>query len=250
MHELKNSITIISPCFKQKNSEHFQQPTNGSLIESIASRSYILNESKIITTYHCEHEVLQRREVYCKDDTTKAGSDELVILQNAAISAVKSLATEIAAFRESSYRKERNCSEALTFHLDEVAFSPSGPTEGGADERKENDIDYLSPYLLQIDNQAALLSKEEQILVRDACLRGMRERLLERANIMQSKLDLARRELSQKQEAYQGMKIRSLDSKQKFEQMCAGATFKIKVLEKRLIRHEDAAIQKYKVRLY
>jgi predicted transcriptional regulator len=69
---------------------------------------------------------------------------------------------------------------------------------------------------------------------------------MERANIMQNRLDMAREQLGRKQEAFQ-KKRRTLDEQQAFEVEVTDDTFRIKVMEKRLSEHEDTAIAKYKV---
>lgn len=101
----------------------------------------------------------------------------------------------------------------------------------------------------QLDNPNGPLTQEEAIKVRDACLQGLKWRLLERANIIKNRLDDARKELCGKQEDFHKDRAsRSLEEKQSFESEVADDSFRIKVMEKRLSEHEDAAIERYKVR--
>jgi len=98
---------------------------------------------------------------------------------------------------------------------------------------------------MQVDSKMPL-SKEEAKLVRDACLRGYKERLIERGNIMQARLDMARRELLAFQETHQAKRGRTLQEKEAYENFCSDQTFKMKVLERRIILHEQNAIAKFK----
>ena len=233
-------------------SEHFEQPTDDSDgWQPVASRSYILNERKIIVIYHCEHEALLRQDLYHKDDITKTVSNgiELIKCENATISAVKILNKEMIELRESHYGQETNQnSNLLILQPGEMKTkSLSHPTGDYADKESKGTIDYLSPYMLQVDKQDSCLSKEDALKVKHACLQGLKERLLERANIMQSRLDKEKEKLARKQEAFQNEIMgRTVDEQEALLKMYEDARFRITVLQKRLNEHEDKAIQKYK----
>ena len=111
-------------------------------------------------------------------------------------------------------------------------------------------LDFLSPFLTNIKD-ISTLTKEDAISIRDACLKTFKDRILERANIMQNRLNVENAKLSQHQANYQhfgdgdGNKHRL--SPEEFEKICSEATFRIKILEKRLAQHEETAVAKYKV---
>jgi hypothetical protein len=79
---------------------------------------------------------------------------------------------------------------------------------------------------------------------RDECLRALRDRLLERAAIIQSRLDEENERLTRKQQSYQ----RQGHGDAEDEEMIAyhdQAVFKIHILQARIQRHEEMALKKY-----
>ncbi len=205
----------------------------------ILSRLFQLNKGDIITNFSCEHEVIQQSEV---NDC----SAELQLLQKKAIKEVKVIQKEINEIRQLMYLQQT--SKNLTFPTQKVVIvQPDVQNVKDNAENGDDGVDYLAPYLMQVDSKMPL-SKVAARSVRDACLRGFKERLIERGNIMQARLDKAKRELFASQETYQAKRGRTLQEKNAFEKLCSDQTFKIKVLETRISLHEQNAISKFKVR--
>jgi hypothetical protein len=232
--------------------EHYGEPDDkAALKESVAIRSYQLIEKRIVLTYHCRHEALRCHDTFDTEDTLKPDSkrEELLKLEASSILAVKKTQDEMIEMREAAFRRDlrlTNSSVSRCVEDEVTTVIPQKYTR--VQEPKESDFDYLSPYLAQLDNPNSPLTKEEATQIREACLKGMKLRLLERANIMQSRLDAAREQLTRKQEAFQNKRTgRTLDEQAAFERVVTEETFKIKVMEKRLSEHEDSAITKYKV---
>mmetsp|Transcript_10574 Transcript_10574/g.24612 ORF Transcript_10574/g.24612 Transcript_10574/m.24612 type:complete len:966 (+) Transcript_10574:92-2989(+) len=126
-------------------------------------------------------------------------------------------------------------------------------------------VDYLTPFLASYQQSSATLegfgstgagsgkgkpnlSKEEAVRVRDACLRSLKDRLLERANIIQNRLNDENARLSKRQATFQRNAGREADplAEADFEKFCAEAMFTIGILEQRLVAHEESALKKYK----
>lgn len=105
-------------------------------------------------------------------------------------------------------------------------------------------FDYLTPFLIMVKDKENI-SKEEAIKVHNSCLEFTKARLLERADIMQLRLDEERKRLTGYQKQHNDS---ILDEKSKqtdeLERICRDSTFKINILEKRLKQHEDACISK------
>ena len=104
--------------------------------------------------------------------------------------------------------------------------------------------DYLTPFLS--DPNERQLAREDALAARDACLRSLKDRLVERANIIQSRLDEENASLSKRQAAFQ----RNRDHMEKgeeeeYERYCADGMLRIQILEQRLQRHEEQSLQKY-----
>ncbi|RHY34614.1 hypothetical protein DYB32_000804 [Aphanomyces invadans] len=115
------------------------------------------------------------------------------------------------------------------------------------------DMDYLSPFLLSVAGHGGggasagrQLSRDEAHSVRDLCLKNLKERLLERANIIQTRLDKENAALAKKQAAFQrSQREHDQGTDEEFERFCSETMFRIQILEQRLTRHEETALQKY-----
>ncbi|RHZ03420.1 hypothetical protein DYB31_016462, partial [Aphanomyces astaci] len=113
------------------------------------------------------------------------------------------------------------------------------------------ETDYLSPFLQSVHShhrtphgggRKQVLSRDDAHNVRDMCLKNLKERLLERANIIQTRLDKENAALAKKQAAFQRSQR---EHDQEFERFCSETMFRIQILEQRLTRHEETALQKY-----
>ena len=84
-------------------------------------------------------------------------------------------------------------------------------------------------------------------MVYKSCTRTLEDRMLERANIIQNRLNEENERLAQCQASYQ-QRLLQIDgqSEQDFEQLCSEINFKIKILEKRLHDHEESSLDKLK----
>merc|ERR1719453_676012 len=107
--------------------------------------------------------------------------------------------------------------------------------------------DYLTPFLQDpISVTDPPLSREEALQAREACLRSLKDRLVERANIVQSRLDDENAALSKKQAAFQRNRDHMDPADEaEFERYCQEAMFRIQILEGRLDRHTELSLQKY-----
>ncbi|RHZ18302.1 hypothetical protein DYB37_011075, partial [Aphanomyces astaci] len=123
------------------------------------------------------------------------------------------------------------------------------PHKAGKDAKAETD--YLSPFLQSVHShhrtphgggRKQVLSRDDAHNVRDMCLKNLKERLLERANIIQTRLDKENAALAKKQAAFQRSQR---EHDQEFERFCSETMFRIQILEQRLTRHEETALQKY-----
>ncbi|KAI9183524.1 hypothetical protein H9P43_004442 [Blastocladiella emersonii ATCC 22665] len=110
---------------------------------------------------------------------------------------------------------------------------------------KEASVDYLSPFLLNVGNAHAL-TREEASAVREACLKALKERLIEKANIIQRRYEEETAAYQRRQQLYsknaEGMSPQETDE---YVAFCNEALFRIHVLEKRLARHKETAPELY-----
>eukprot|EP00775_Hariotina_reticulata_P013287 gene13287-13418_t len=115
--------------------------------------------------------------------------------------------------------------------------------------------DYLLPFLPpgttstnnpQGSSDIGKMTREQALATRERCLRALKDRLIERANIIQARLDEEQSALSRRQASY----ARDRDAltpaeEEEYEHAVDDASFKISILQRRLARHEESALQKY-----
>ena len=110
-------------------------------------------------------------------------------------------------------------------------------------------VDYLTPFLAGGGGARGdqPLQKDDASRVRAACLKSLKERLLERANIIQNKLNDENAKLSKRQATFQRNAGKDGDpaAEAEFEKFCADSMFTIGILEQRLVAHEESALKKY-----
>ncbi|XP_067449650.1 dynein regulatory complex subunit 7 isoform X2 [Thunnus thynnus] len=109
-------------------------------------------------------------------------------------------------------------------------------------QEKEKDI--LAPLLIQLDDAEILLPSEAKRLHRE-CLAMFKQRLVERANLIQERYDKETQELQQKQRWYQKNQLNmTQEQEEEYRTYCAEKTLRIHVAKKRLRMHNEAAPQK------
>eukprot|EP00903_Cladosiphon_okamuranus_P016150 g14905.t1 len=106
-------------------------------------------------------------------------------------------------------------------------------------------VDYLTPFLQHVPDIRSVSAADAQ-RARDACLKALKDRLLERANIINSRLNEETSALAKKQAAFQrNQRDNDANAEEEFEIFCSEAMFRIQVLEQRLVQHEENALKKY-----
>ena len=114
----------------------------------------------------------------------------------------------------------------------------------GTSGTESKGVDYLTPYLRNIKD-ITKITKEEALEVRQACLEALRVRLVERANIIQSRLTDENARLARKQEQFQRSQREGDLSTEDYENYCNQDMFRIHILEQRLVTHDEAALKKF-----
>ena len=104
--------------------------------------------------------------------------------------------------------------------------------------------DYLTPFL-RVVRDINNISKEEALEVRQICLDACKARLVERANIIQARLNDENAKLGRKQEQFQRSQREGDLSTEEYEKYCTEAMFRIQILEQRLVTHEETALKKF-----
>ncbi|XP_053575515.1 dynein regulatory complex subunit 7 [Bombina bombina] len=116
------------------------------------------------------------------------------------------------------------------------------------EERKRQailEMDYLAPFLAQLGEPEKLTRLQAQ-QVKEECLKDLKQRLIEKANLMQARFEKETQELEKKQQWYQqSHSSMNKEDEESYLEYCSEAMFRIEILKKRLSRHKALAPQKY-----
>ncbi|XP_054697079.1 dynein regulatory complex subunit 7 isoform X3 [Grus americana] len=111
--------------------------------------------------------------------------------------------------------------------------------------QEEQDLDYLAPFLIQIDHREKM-TKWQALRIRDDCLADLKDRLINKANIIQARFEKAVEELQKKDQWFQENQNRlSAQEEDDFLARYSQSTFHIHILALRLKREKQTAAQKY-----
>ncbi|KAG5487662.1 hypothetical protein LSCM4_08107 [Leishmania orientalis] len=122
---------------------------------------------------------------------------------------------------------------------------------------EESRKDYLAPYIAKLEMPADFdgnylgvrLSVDQAKQVRDEALQELKDRLIQRGRIMQSRMDKEKEEFNKRQQLYRkncdASALEGDKDTEAFALYCKEATWRMKVLDERLLQHIDHASDKY-----
>jgi len=111
--------------------------------------------------------------------------------------------------------------------------------------KQEMELDYMAPFLAQMGNPDKL-SRHQAIKLKEDCLADLKQRLIDKANLIQSRFERETQELQKKQAWYQQNQVSmQKDDEEEYLNYCSEAMFRIHILEVRLNRHRDMAPHRY-----
>ncbi|XP_055001900.1 dynein regulatory complex subunit 7 [Sorex araneus] len=109
----------------------------------------------------------------------------------------------------------------------------------------ETQLDYLAPFLAQLP-PGEKLTRWQALHVKDECLNDFKERLIDKANLIQARFEKETQELQKKQQWYQENQMTlTTEDEDVYLSYCSQAMFRIRILEQRLNRHKELAPLKY-----
>jgi len=229
----------------------------------IAHRTFHLTEAKVVTQYHfAKGKITQKVKVHshAKSGGILAGAgeelsaedlegiQEAALIERECFAAVKLSYVQIMNIIKIRSEFESGVVIEKTVFENALERAEKGATGAvGVEEDNQSDakgVDYLTPFLRNIKDLSKI-TKEEALEVRQACLDALKARLVERANIIQSRLNEENAKLARKQEQFQRSQREGDLSTEEYEKYCTEAMFRIQILEQRLVAHEESAIQKF-----
>ncbi|XP_065589395.1 dynein regulatory complex subunit 7 [Cyrtonyx montezumae] len=112
-------------------------------------------------------------------------------------------------------------------------------------EQKEQDSDYLAPFLIQIGSPEKI-TRKQALRLRDNCLSDFKDRIVSKANIIQAHFEKEVEELQKKNQQFQENQ-NQLSEKEEADFLadCSETMFRIHILALRLDREKQTAPQKY-----
>ncbi|KAK5667357.1 hypothetical protein BDV3_007241 [Batrachochytrium dendrobatidis] len=177
---------------------------------------------------------------------------ELLRAEQMCAQLIKSSERELVDILRLRQTEEREINLAIsvydTLHNDTTLPTDDNGKEthkGEEEETKSADLDYLSPFLINYEHPESL-KRDDAVAIKDACLKSLKERLIEKANIIQGRLDEVTAEYQKRQLIYSrnadSMTVEETDDYVRF---CNDALFRIHILEKRLAKHKEIAPERY-----
>ncbi|XP_060741330.1 dynein regulatory complex subunit 7 [Tachysurus vachellii] len=142
-------------------------------------------------------------------------------------------------FKISSYDMARN--EKARLHVEKMK---NLAREKQLKEEFE-EVDILAPNLAQLGDPESL-TKQLALQIHSDCLNSLKQRLIDRANLIQARFEKETKELMRKQQWYQKNQFKlTKQDEEAYLTFCSEAMFRINTLKLRLRRHKDRAPQKY-----
>ncbi|OQR89593.1 hypothetical protein ACHHYP_06188 [Achlya hypogyna] len=233
----------------RRMAEKFARNTARDADEDARKRTYNVREGTIRVQFHyASGKITSASRVYSKAPNTPV---EVFQMEKECYNAIRHVDIETQEILK--YRKREEAAIVLETSIFDVEEDES-KADAAEEQRKQGketklEMDYLSPFLQAVGQHAGRgypLTKDEAHTVRDLCLKNLKERLLERANIIQTRLDKENSALAKKQAAFQrSQREHDQGTDEEFERFCSETMFRIQILEQRLTRHEETALQKY-----
>lgn len=111
--------------------------------------------------------------------------------------------------------------------------------------KRDAELDYLAPFLARIGNPDRL-TRNDAFKVKEQCLNDLKQRLIDKANLIQARFEKETSELQKKQAWYQENQMSmSKEDEEDYLNFCSESMFRIHILELRLNRHKEMAPHKY-----
>lgn len=249
---------------------HYDRNPNAEAGSDIAKRIFYIREAKAVFYYHFgKSQITGKIKTYLhtRGPSIPTMSDQALaqeigldddadLLQEAAnlerdiFGYIKTCFTKINETEDNRKQVERkivfdqNVFERALDTVDSNNASQFGAHQEKQSTSESKGSDYLTAFFKNVSDPSHL-TKDEALEIRQACLDALKARLVERANIIQSKLHDENAKLGKKQEHFQRSQREGDLSTEEYEKYCTEAMFRIQILQQRLDAHEQSALRKY-----
>uniref|UniRef100_W5KQ75 Dynein regulatory complex subunit 7 n=1 Tax=Astyanax mexicanus TaxID=7994 RepID=W5KQ75_ASTMX len=215
--------------------EKFHRDHSKAASEDVAKRVFLLKEDQIQVTYHLE-----------EDRSIPAWriSSNLVTGRTHSLHSWPPPFRLVRAILDARQQEESGITLQISIY-DTARNEKKRLAEEELLNKEEKELDILAPFLAKLGNPASLTREQVQQLVAD-CLAEMKQRLVDRANLIQARFEKETQELQQKQQWYQKNQLTmAKEDEDAYLAYCSDAMFRIHVVKLRLNRHKDKAPQMY-----
>ncbi|XP_074054809.1 dynein regulatory complex subunit 7 [Macrotis lagotis] len=279
---LKSADTNPRPMLKI--TERFSRNPQKLADNDVAERVFVVSEERIQLQYQCRSDFIttSKREFLKRNDVDDKGnkiimSPEMCVsyevepqeqskkllfqyemmmdLKNEEkISKHQVWESEMEVLEILKVREEEEDTHNLTVSIYDTKRNEKSKEQREALERQaqeehmrqvEAELDYLAPFLVQLP-PGEKLTRWQALRLKDECLNDFKQRLIDKANLIQARFEKETQELQKKQQWYQENQITmTVEDEDAYLTYCSQAMFRIRILEQRLNRHKELAPQKY-----
>ncbi|KAL0621630.1 Dynein regulatory complex subunit 7 [Plecturocebus cupreus] len=252
--------------------------------EDVAERVFLVSEEHIQLRYHCredhitasKREFLRRSEVDSKGNKIITTPDMCITYEVEPMEHTKKLLyqhetlmrlkkeeklsrhqvweSELEVLEILKLREEEEEVHTLTISIYDTKRNEKSKEYREAMERVmheehlqqvETQLDYLAPFLVQLP-PGEKLTHWQAVRLKDECLSDFKQRLINKANLIQARFEKETQELQKKQQWYQENQVTlTPEDEDLYLSYCSQAMFRIRILEQRLDRHKELAPLKY-----
>ncbi|XP_045298851.1 dynein regulatory complex subunit 7 isoform X1 [Leopardus geoffroyi] len=267
-----------------KITERFARNPEQPADEDVAERVFLISEERIQLRYHCrdDHITASKREFLRRSEVDNKGS-KIIMTPDMCISfevepmehtkkllyqyeAMMKLKNEEKLSRHQAWESELEVLEILKLREEEeeehrltISIYDTKRNEKIKEYREamervmheehlrqvEAQLDYLAPFLAQLP-PSEKMTRWQAMRVKDECLSDFKQRLIDKANLIQARFEKETQELQKKQQWYQENQVTlTVEDEDLYLSYCSQAMFRIRILEQRLNRHKELAPLKY-----
>ncbi|KAM6223368.1 dynein regulatory complex subunit 7 [Rhynchocyon petersi] len=268
-----------------KITERFARNPSKLADEDVAERVFLTMEERIQLRYHCrkdcitasKREYLRRTEVDSKGNRILMTPDMCISFEVEPMEHTKKLLyqyelliqlkTEEKLSRHQVWESELEVLEILKLREEEeethtlmISIYDTKRNEKSKEYREamervmheehlrqmETQLDYLAPFLAQLPS-GEKMTRGQALRLKDECLSDFKQRLIDKANLIQARFERETQELQRKQQWYHENQVTlTPEDEDLYLSYCSQAMFRIRILEQRLNRHKELAPLKYR----
>uniref|UniRef100_A0A7N5KI75 Dynein regulatory complex subunit 7 n=1 Tax=Ailuropoda melanoleuca TaxID=9646 RepID=A0A7N5KI75_AILME len=267
-----------------KITERFSRNPEKPADEDVAERVFLIPEERTQLRYHCrddhitasKREFLRRTEVDSKGNKIIMTPDMCINFEVEPMEHTKKLLSQYEAMmklkneeklsRHQAWESELEVLEILKLREEEegahtltISIYDTKRNEKSKEYREamehvmheehlrqvEAQLDYLAPFLAQLP-PGEKLTHWQAMKVKDECLSDFKQRLIDKANLIQARFEKETQELQKQQQWYQENQVTlTAEDKAWYLSYYSQAVFRMRILEQRLNRHRELAPLKY-----